>query len=54
MDDLDLHNVQLKTPIRFEQMDGSLLGGTPTRYVTELVCLEIREHRDQIRFIVVE
>lgn len=51
---LGLHTVKLKTPIRFEQMDRSLLGGTPAEHVTELVCLEIGEHREQIRFIVVE
>lgn len=51
---LGLGPVSLRTPIRFEQMDGSLLGGAPVTQVTETVRLEIGEHRESIQFIVVE
>lgn len=45
---------KLSTPIKFEQMDGSMLGGTPATHITEPVCLEIGEHWEHIRFIVVD
>ncbi|KAK9400308.1 hypothetical protein NXF25_013327 [Crotalus adamanteus] len=44
---------RLKAPIRFEQVDGSLLGGAPTTLVTEPVRMEIDAHWEVIRFIVV-
>ncbi|KAK9397281.1 hypothetical protein NXF25_020642 [Crotalus adamanteus] len=44
---------RLKSPIRFEQVDGSLLGGVPTTLVTEPVRMDIGGHWELIRFIVV-
>lgn len=46
---LGLRTVPLKTPIRFEQIDGSLLGRV-TRLVTEPVELHIAEHKEVLRF----
>lgn len=39
--------------IWFEQMDRSLLGGQPAMHVTEKVVLEISQHREVLRFVVV-
>ncbi|XP_039191766.1 UDP-GlcNAc:betaGal beta-1,3-N-acetylglucosaminyltransferase-like protein 1 isoform X1 [Crotalus tigris] len=44
---------RLKSPIRFEQVDGSLLGGAPTTLVTEPVRMDVGGHWEVIRFIVV-
>ncbi|KAK9391826.1 hypothetical protein NXF25_017413 [Crotalus adamanteus] len=53
VDALGLRLVKLSRPISFEQVDGSLLGGEPASYVTELVSLEMQEHRELLRFIVI-
>lgn len=45
---------RLRQPIKFEQMDGSTLGRVPATHVTEPVRLEMEEHWENIRFIVVE
>lgn len=39
--------------MRFEQVDGSLLGGVPAMYITEPVWMELGEHWEVIRFVVV-
>ncbi|KAK9395714.1 hypothetical protein NXF25_019075 [Crotalus adamanteus] len=44
---------RLAHPIRFEQVDGSLLGGVPATVVTELVMLDMNDHWEMLRFIVV-
>ncbi|KAK9401689.1 hypothetical protein NXF25_010045 [Crotalus adamanteus] len=44
---------RLKSPIRFEQVDGSVLGGAPTTLVTEPVRMEVAAHWEMLRFIVV-
>lgn len=44
---------KLSRPIRFEQVDGSLLGGAPATHVTERVKLEFRQHWELIHFVVV-
>lgn len=54
VDSLGIHTLNLGTPIWFEQIDGSMLGGTPVTHVIELIQLEIGEHREDIHFIVVE
>lgn len=54
VDNLAIWVRTLQTPIRFEQMDGSILGGVPATHVTELVRLEIGEHWEYIRFVVVD
>lgn len=51
---LGLRVDRLRTPIRFEQMDGSILGGSPATWVTEPIRLEIREYWELIRFIIVD
>lgn len=40
-------------PIRFEQMDGSMLGGALATHITEPVKLEMGEHWELSRFVVV-
>ncbi|KAK9406808.1 hypothetical protein NXF25_005582 [Crotalus adamanteus] len=50
---MSIRVTRLKSPIRFEQVDGSLLGGAPTNWVTEPVRMEIGIHWEVIRFIVV-
>lgn len=45
--------MKLRTPIRFEQMDGSTLRGAPTTHVTKPVRLEIGKHWEYIRFLIV-
>lgn len=44
---------KLSRPIRFEQMDSSLLGGQPATHVMERVVLEIGTHREVLQFVVV-
>ncbi|XP_039215403.1 uncharacterized protein LOC120315311 [Crotalus tigris] len=44
---------KLTQPIRFEQVDGSLLGGVPATHVTERVRMDLGEHWEVLRFIVV-
>ncbi|KAK9400665.1 hypothetical protein NXF25_011379 [Crotalus adamanteus] len=44
---------RLKSPIRFEQVDGSLLGGAPTTLVTEPIRMDVGGHWEVIRFVVV-
>lgn len=44
---------RLGRPIRFEQMDGSLLGCQPATHVTEKVTMELGQHRERIHFVVV-
>lgn len=39
-------------PIRFEQVDGSLMGGGSSTLLTEPVKLEMGQHRELIRFVV--
>lgn len=46
--------IRMHQPIRFEQMDGSMLGGKPVTHITEPIKLEIGEHWENLRFIVVE
>ncbi|KAG8125469.1 hypothetical protein E2320_020781 [Naja naja] len=43
----------LTTPIRFQQVDGSMIGGSPAMQVTEKVKLTIGEHWEIIWFIVI-
>lgn len=45
---------QLHHPITFEQIDGSTLGGAPATHVIEPVRLEIEEHQEDFRFIVID
>lgn len=54
VNELGFRMTRLHQPIKFEQMDGSTLGGVPTTHVTEPVRLEMGEHWENIRFIVVE
>ncbi|KAK9401814.1 hypothetical protein NXF25_010170 [Crotalus adamanteus] len=44
---------KLTQPIGFEQVDGSLLGGVPATHVTERVRMDLGEHWEVLRFIVV-
>ncbi|KAK9395807.1 RTL1: Retrotransposon-like 1 [Crotalus adamanteus] len=44
---------RLARPIHFEQVDGSLLGEAPATLVTEPVRLDMGEHWEVLRFIVV-
>ncbi|KAK9408175.1 hypothetical protein NXF25_006949 [Crotalus adamanteus] len=50
---MQIRVARLKSPIRFEQVDGSLLGGAPTTLVTEPIRMDIGGHWETIRFIVV-
>lgn len=43
----------LTGPIRFEQVDGSLLGGTPATLITEPLQLEMGWHWELIHFMLV-
>ncbi|XP_039178262.1 uncharacterized protein LOC120298525 [Crotalus tigris] len=43
----------LPQPIRFEQVDGSLLGGVPATHVTEQVRMDLGDHWEVLRFIVI-
>ncbi|XP_060539018.1 uncharacterized protein LOC132709560 [Pantherophis guttatus] len=49
---LGIRAKQLKQPIRFEQVDGSLVGGTYATHLTEPVRLELADHWETIRFII--
>lgn len=52
--ELGVQVLQLATPIRFEQIDGLVMGGAPATQVTELIKVEIGEHWEHLRFIVVD
>ncbi|XP_060542340.1 uncharacterized protein LOC132710346 isoform X1 [Pantherophis guttatus] len=54
VDALGLRVRRLRVPVRFEQMDSTLLGGAPATHVTEMMSLEIGGHQETIRFIVIE
>lgn len=54
IEELGVCMVKLKKPIKFKQMDSSTLGGAPATHITEPVRLEIGEHQEDIRFIVVD
>lgn len=43
----------LRKPVWFKQVDGSLLGGVPATFITEPVQMELGEHWEVIRFVVV-
>lgn len=43
---------EMAIPIRFEQVDASLLGGAPANHLTKPVWLEMGEHREVLRFII--
>lgn len=43
----------LRKPVWFEQVDGSLLGGAPATCITEPVWMELGDHWEIIRFVVV-
>lgn len=51
--DLGLGLQRLAQPIRFEQMDGPLLGVQPAMHVTEKLVLELGQHREFLWFLVV-
>lgn len=53
MDDLAIWVVALTTPIWFEQMDSSIMGGTRATHVTEPIKVEIG-HWEHLCFIVVD
>lgn len=52
VDELSIRVVALNMPIRFKQMDGSIMGGAPASHVMELIRVEIGEHWEPLRFIV--
>lgn len=41
-------------PIRFEQVNGLLIGGAPTTHLTEPVKLEMGSHWEMIQFLVAQ
>lgn len=51
--DLGVCIKKLAQPIRFEQMDGSLLGGGPATHVTGKLTLEIGQQSKELQFVVV-
>ncbi|KAG8147950.1 hypothetical protein E2320_001384, partial [Naja naja] len=53
VDRLGLRLLQLRKPIRFEQVDGSILGGTPATHRTEMVRMDMGHHWEKISFVVV-
>uniref|UniRef100_A0A2D4IEP7 Peptidase A2 domain-containing protein n=1 Tax=Micrurus lemniscatus lemniscatus TaxID=129467 RepID=A0A2D4IEP7_MICLE len=54
VDELKLSVEFMKQPMKFEQVDGSLLGGKPSFTMTVPVKLEIGVHWEILRFIVVQ
>ncbi|XP_039213407.1 uncharacterized protein LOC120314410 [Crotalus tigris] len=47
-----IHLHRLAQPVRFEQVDGSLLGGAPATHITEAIRLELGAHWETIQFVV--
>uniref|UniRef100_A0A8C6YHQ4 Uncharacterized protein n=1 Tax=Naja naja TaxID=35670 RepID=A0A8C6YHQ4_NAJNA len=52
IEQLGIKTNPLKRPIRFEQVDGTLIGETPATQMTELIKMELGPHRELICFIV--
>lgn len=38
--------------MKFEEVSGSIIGGLPTSYLTELVSMRMGSHKETIRFMV--
>lgn len=50
---LGIRAKRLTKAIGFEQADGLLIGGVPATHLTKPVCLEIGEHWEMIRLVIV-
>uniref|UniRef100_A0A2H6N3G1 Uncharacterized protein n=1 Tax=Micrurus carvalhoi TaxID=3147026 RepID=A0A2H6N3G1_9SAUR len=44
VDKIGLNLIKLKVPIKFEQVDGSILGGIPATHRTEYIKMVMGEH----------
>lgn len=49
---LGLHARKLKNPVKFEQVDGTLIGGKAASHLMEPVELVLGDHQETIRFMV--
>lgn len=45
---LGIHTKLLPIAMKFEQVDVSLIGDSPAKHLTELLCLEMGQHREII------
>lgn len=48
-----IHAKLLRKAMKFEQADGSLMGGSPAIHLTEPVCFEMGQHWEIIRFVII-